>query len=206
VNASGETCKYFTLESGIDLEISSQTFAVAGDSDDSTIESGATVRLSTSGSIISFSNNHTINIYDTGDILGEIRGEHINAQLAVGSGTLRSRTNIRGALQVNADSSAYFRNDGTVEADDGTADSDTLSLLSGTIHADSSGEWLVSASGATLQFHEDLEANVSVSGDVRVSNSGTLDVDKAFSTTGDLFITYGTIITEGVTFNAGVTP
>lgn len=146
------------------------------------------------GSLAFTTNDHVLK----GD--GAIVGQDNVTRIQVSGGlTLTSDITIAGALQIHA-GAGTFKNTGLVQADDGTANSDTLVLASGTYTG--SGEWKAASADAFLRFGFAVTAT-KLTGDFTVSR-GTLDIDADVCTTGNLTFTGGKIdVAAGKSFKAG---
>jgi hypothetical protein len=158
------------------------------------------IYLDDSGSELSFtSNNHTISYKGSpGEIVGLNDSSKISVDEPSAVITLTNNISISGSLRIEANSE-IFDNDGTVKADRGNGTGDeTLTCYSGTYTG--TGTYKVCASGSTLKFDSNITAATGLGTDFEVSN-GTLDIDEPVTTTGDVFLTGGTIDVANVTFS-----
>jgi hypothetical protein len=174
-----------TVSEDCTLDIEDDTVLEIGDDDGRSSTINGVVRLVADGSVLRFMYSHTV----SGS--GSITGLHSDAELQITTTeTLISTTTINGCLTILPVGGAgtTFTNNGVVDA---STASSTLEIYPTALGA-GSGDWRVTASGATLWFRV---GSTSLTGDVAVSD-GTLDIDENVETSGDLSQTGGVINVE----------
>lgn len=172
----------------------------------STINPSGSIQINATNStyygqlLISGTGTHTIQ-----GSSGAIQGNSDDALISIASGkNLDSTTNIVGHLEISG--SGNFQNNGIVDAN--TSGTLLVNVTGTTSIGGSSGDWKATANGAKLEFGGNLDDNdsdnaISMSGDFVISNSAEIQIDElaslssAFTTTGHLDISSGTLDSQG---------
>jgi hypothetical protein len=135
---------------------------------------------------------------------GNLIGEDNEALVTIADNyTLTNEITMKGMLEITdagVSADATFDNRGTVEAERTGTLKLSVNVVEDTAGGDSlDNRWKVTNSAATLQFAQ--ETNASLDGDFTVS-SGTLDIQRTVSTTGEMSLTDKVQVAELMSFTA----